>query len=45
MFAETPSKFYLKIQEVELTFNHNLPDSLEFVDFNGIGGALFMRIP
>jgi CubicO group peptidase (beta-lactamase class C family) len=43
MFAETPSKFYLANQEVELTFDHRVPGSLEFVD--DIGGALFMRVP
>jgi CubicO group peptidase (beta-lactamase class C family) len=45
MFAETLSKFYLTNQEVELTFDHGVPGSLEFVDFSGIGGALFMRVP
>jgi CubicO group peptidase (beta-lactamase class C family) len=45
MYAETASKFYLSSQEVELTFDHSLPGSLEFVDFSGIGGALFMRLP
>jgi CubicO group peptidase (beta-lactamase class C family) len=45
MFAETPSKFYLTNQEVELTFDHGVPGSLEFADFSGIGGALFMRLP
>jgi len=43
MFAETPSKFYLTNQEVELTFDHGVPGSLEVVD--NIGGALFMRVP
>ncbi len=43
LFAETPSKFYLANQEVELTFDHRVPGSLEFVD--DIGGALFMRVP
>lgn len=45
MFAETPSKFYLTNQEVELTFDHAVPGSLELVDFSGIGGAIFMRVP
>ena len=45
MFAESPSKFYLTIQEVELTFDPRLPGSLVFLDFSGIGGALFMRVP
>ncbi len=43
MFAETPSKFYLTNQEVELTFDHGIPGSLEVVD--DVGGALFMRVP
>ena len=43
MFAETPSKFYLTNQEVELTFDHGVPGSLEVVD--NIGGAVFMRVP
>jgi hypothetical protein len=45
MYAETASKFYLTSQEVELTFDPRVPGSLQFVDFSGIGGALFMRIP
>jgi CubicO group peptidase (beta-lactamase class C family) len=45
MFAETSSKFYLTNQEVELTFDPRVPGSLQFVDFSGIGGALFMRVP
>jgi CubicO group peptidase (beta-lactamase class C family) len=43
MFAETPSKFYLTNQEVELTFDHRVSGSLEVVD--STGGALFMRVP
>jgi len=45
MFAETPSKFYLTNQEVELTFDPETPGSLELADFSGIGGAIFTRIP
>jgi CubicO group peptidase (beta-lactamase class C family) len=45
MFAETPTKFYLTIQEVELTFDPSVPGSLVFIDFSGIGGTLFMRVP
>jgi CubicO group peptidase (beta-lactamase class C family) len=45
MFAETPSRFYLSSQEVELTFDPLAPGSFEFVDFNVISGAIFMRIP
>ncbi|MGA2889164.1 MAG: serine hydrolase domain-containing protein [Terracidiphilus sp.] len=45
MFAETPAKFYLANQEVELTFDQSVPGSLEFVDFSGISGALFNRVP
>lgn len=45
MYAETASKFYLTNQEVELTFDHSVPGSLEFADFSGIGGTLFMRVP
>jgi hypothetical protein len=43
MYAESPSKFYLTNQEVELTFDHGVPGSLELVD--SIRGALFTRIP
>ena len=39
------SNFYLTNQEVELTFDHSVPDSLEFAHFSGLGGALFMRVP
>lgn len=45
MYAETASKFYLTNQEVELTFDGNASGSLEFVDFGGIAGAQFMRVP
>jgi len=45
MFAETSSKFYLSNQEVELTFDPLVPGRLEFVDFSGISGAIFMRVP
>jgi hypothetical protein len=45
MYAETSSKFYLTNQEIELTFDHEVPGSLELADFSGIGGALFMRVP
>jgi hypothetical protein len=44
MFAETPLKFYLTIQEVELTFDPRVAGSLQFVDFSGISGAVFMRV-
>jgi hypothetical protein len=45
MYAESQKKFYLTNQEVELTFDLSGPGSLGFADFNGIGGALFMRVP
>jgi len=45
MFAETPSRFYLTNQEVELTFDPLIPGKLQFVDFSGISGAIFMRVP
>jgi hypothetical protein len=45
MFAEAPSRFYLANQEVELIFDPQAVGSLELVDFNGISGTDFTRVP
>lgn len=45
IFAETPSRFYLRGQEAELTFDPRVPGRVESVDFGSISGAIFMRMP
>jgi len=42
--AETPSKFYLTSQEVEITFDQ-ASGNLQFVDFSLIWGDTYTRVP
>ena len=44
MMAETPSKFYLTNQEVELTFDSG-SGTLQIVDFSGVWGDAYTRVP
>jgi hypothetical protein len=44
MLAETPSKFYLTNQEIELTFDPRDAGSLQIADFTATSGAVFMRV-
>ncbi len=44
MLAETPSKFYLTNQEIELTFDPRVAGRLEIADFTATSGAVFMRV-
>ena len=44
MHAETPSKFYLTSQEVELTFDPGTAGSLQIFDFSATSGAIFIRV-
>jgi hypothetical protein len=44
MHAETPSKFYLTNQEIELTFDPRVAGSLQISDFTATLGATFMRV-
>jgi len=43
MMAETPSRFYLANQEVEVTFDLRGAGSLQLVDFSNVLGADFVR--
>jgi CubicO group peptidase (beta-lactamase class C family) len=45
LFSETPSKFYLTNQEIELTFDPRVAGSLQVLDFTATSGATFMRVP
>ena len=44
MHAETPSKFYLTNQEIELTFDPRVAGSLQIFDFTAISAATFVRV-